>query len=86
MKHLHKSLNDSQVKEILEKYEKDEVNRKILEELLGIEKAQFFRLLKRYRKNKESVSIGYNRISNTSAIGKDKEDLILSDYKNNTNL
>jgi hypothetical protein len=47
MKQLNKRFEKEQIKELLDKYEKRGVKSKIIYEMLWIERAQFFRLLRR---------------------------------------
>jgi hypothetical protein len=67
-KHLHKKFTDSQVKELIERYLKKEIERKYIQEILGIKKRRLFELVKLYRENPVKFSIKYirktkNRIS-----------------------
>ena len=61
MVQLHKKFADSQVKELMERYLKKEIERKYIQEILGIGKARFFALVKDYRKNPYGFSIQYTR-------------------------
>lgn len=60
-KQLHTKFADSQVKELIERYLKHEIERKYIQEILGIKKARFFALISEYRRNPESFSIQYVR-------------------------
>lgn len=64
MAHIHKRFTDGQVKELMERYLNKSIERKYIQAILGIEKAMFFRLLQRYRKNPQEFSIQYHRRSN----------------------
>ena len=59
MKQLHKKFTDKQVKELFKKYEESDIKSEVMSAMLGIERAQFFRLLKRYRQDKEKFSLSY---------------------------
>jgi hypothetical protein len=61
MKQLHKKFTDEQVKEIFKKYEESDVKSDIVCTMLAIERAQFFRLLKKYRQDKDNFSLSYKR-------------------------
>ena len=61
MSQLHKQFTSDQVKELLERYLKKEVERDYLQEILGIKKRRFFVLLKQYRENPQRFTIQYQR-------------------------
>jgi len=61
MVQVHKKFTDEQVKNLLERYLKHEIERKYIQEILGIGKVRFFALLKQYRKNPQCFSIKYQR-------------------------
>jgi hypothetical protein len=63
MSQLHKRFTDAQVKELLERYLRHEIERSYVEEVLGIGKTRLFSLIKSYRKNPEAFSIQYERRS-----------------------
>ena len=46
MSQLHKRFTSDQVKELLERYSKREIERKYIQEILGIGKSRVFMLLK----------------------------------------
>jgi len=60
-KQLHTKFTDSQVKELIERYLKKEIERKYIQEILGIKKARFFELVADYRRDPSSFSIQYTR-------------------------
>ena len=49
--HIHKKFNNEQVKKLLQKYLNKEVERKYLQEILGVGKSRFFELVQSYRDN-----------------------------------
>jgi len=51
MSQLHKRFTSEQVKELLDRYSKDEIERKYIQEILGIKKRRFFVLLKQYKES-----------------------------------
>jgi len=61
MAQIHKRFDDGQVKALLEKYIKKEVERKYIEEILGIKKRRFFELLKSYKENPDSFTLKHGR-------------------------
>ena len=67
-KHIHKKFTNQQVEELLEKYTHKEIERKFIEQILGIKKARFFRILAAYRKNPKAFSIEYKRSGKTRSI------------------
>ncbi len=60
-KQLHKKFTDSQVKDLIERYLKKEIERKYIQEILGIKQTRFFALVKDYRSNPEQFSVKYVR-------------------------
>jgi hypothetical protein len=62
-KQLHKNFTDSQVKELIERYLKKEIERKYIQEILGIKKRRLFALVAEYRKNPDQFSVQYVRKS-----------------------
>ena len=63
MSQLHKRFTSEQIKELLERYLKNEMERKYIQEILGVKKRRFFMLVKRYKEHPESFSIQYQRIT-----------------------
>lgn len=61
MSHIHKRFTSHQVKQLLERYSKNEIERDYVQEILGIKKRRFFMLLKQYRDNPEGFTIQYQR-------------------------
>jgi len=64
MVQLHRKFTDSQVKELIERYLRKEIERKYIQEVLGIGKTRFFSLIKAYRQNPDEFSIQYTRKEN----------------------
>ena len=63
MSQLHKRFTQDQVKELLERYLRNEIERKHLQEILGIKERRFFALVRRYRQNPQHFTIQYHRTS-----------------------
>jgi hypothetical protein len=61
MAQIHKKFKDSQVKELLQRYLNKEIERKYIEEVLGIKKRRFFSLLNKFREDPTRFSIQYTR-------------------------
>jgi hypothetical protein len=61
MSQLHKRFTSEQVKELLERYLKKEVERAYIQEILGIKRRRFFILLNQYREDPHGFSIQYQR-------------------------
>ncbi len=57
MAQLHKKFTNSQVKELLERYARKEIERNYLQQVLGISRSRFFSLLASYRKNPQTFSL-----------------------------
>lgn len=71
MAQLHKKFKDSQVKELIERYLKKEIERKYIQQILGIGQTRFFALVKEYRRNPDKFSIQYERTVKTRSISPD---------------
>jgi hypothetical protein len=61
MSQLHKRFSSDQVKELLVRYVKNEIERKYVQQILGIRKRRFFMLLKQYKQNPNQFAIQYPR-------------------------
>ncbi len=61
MSQVHKRFTSEQVKELLNRYLKNEVEREYLQEILGIKKRRFFVLLKQYKEDPLRFTIQYQR-------------------------
>lgn len=59
--HIHKRLIDEQARMILEKYLNKEIGVEQGMNLLGLKRRQFFKWVKKYRKNKDCFTIEYKR-------------------------
>jgi len=68
MPQLHKRFTDTQVKEILQRYLRHEIERSYVQEVLGIGKTRLFALIKSFRKNPETFSVQYERKENPRSI------------------
>ncbi len=63
MSQLHKRFTSDQVQVLLERYLRNEIERKYVQEILGIKERRFFALLSQYRTNPHDFSIQYQRTS-----------------------
>ena len=81
MAQIHKRFGDNDVKALLEKYIKKEVERKYIEEILGIKKRRFFELLRSYKKDPDSCTVKDKRTKPTRRIDKETEEAILTELK-----
>ncbi len=79
MAQLHGRFTDSQVKELIERYLKKEIQRDYIQQILGIKKRRFFALVKRYRTIPKGFSIQYNRRSKTRNISQSIEENIIKE-------
>jgi len=61
MSQIHKRFSSDQIKELLERYERNELERKYIQEILGIKRRRFFILLKQYKENPKHFTIQYER-------------------------
>jgi len=61
MSQIHKRFTSDQVKELLERYLKKEVERTYIQEILTIKKRRFFTLINQYREDPQHFSIQYQR-------------------------
>jgi hypothetical protein len=65
---IHTKFTNDQVKELLSKYLNREVERKYIQEILGIGKSRFFELVQAFRRNPEAFSVEYKREKQTRSI------------------
>jgi hypothetical protein len=61
MSQLHKRFTSEQVKELLDRYSKNEIERTYIQEILGIKRRRFFVLLKQYKENPQHFTVQYQR-------------------------
>jgi hypothetical protein len=64
MVQIHKTFTDEQVKQLMQRYVNQQVDRKHLQELFDIKERRFFDLLKKYKKDPHSFTIQYHRSAN----------------------
>jgi hypothetical protein len=81
MVQIHKEFTDSQVKELVERYLRKEIERKYIQEFLCIEKTRFFALIKEYRKDPNNFSIQYTRNTKTRKISESIEHNIIKELR-----
>jgi hypothetical protein len=63
MTQLHKRFTSDPIKELLERYLNKTIERKYIQQILGIKKRRFFTLLQHYKENPEHFTIQYQRQS-----------------------
>ena len=61
MSQIHKRFTCDEIKELLERYSKKEIERKYIQQILGIGKSWFFMLLKQYQDDPQLFTIQYER-------------------------
>ena len=81
MAQIHKKFSDDQVGNLFNRYIHNEVERKYIQEILGIKKRRFFALLKQYRTDPKNFSIQYARKTKTRSIDPRIEKNILKELK-----
>ena len=79
MSQLHKRFTSDQVKELLERYSNNEIERKYIQEIMGIKKRRFFMLLKQYKDNPQHFTIQYQRTTPPQIISPEIEQNILKE-------
>lgn len=79
MSQLHKRFASDQVKELLERYRKKEVERKYIQEILGISRRRFFMLLNQFREDPSRFTIQYQRTAPTRCLSAEIEQNILKE-------
>ncbi len=80
MSQLHKRFTSDEVKELLQRYLKHEIERNYIQEILGIKKRRFFTLIKQYKEHPQGFSIQYQR-STPSRISSEIEHNILKELR-----
>lgn len=79
MSQLHKRFTSQQVKELLDRYARNEIERNYIQEILGIKRRRFFILLKRYKEHPQQFSVQYQRTRAPRAISPMIEQNILKE-------
>jgi len=79
MSQLHKRFTSDQVKELFDRYSKNEIERKYIQEILGIKRRRFFMLLKEYKENPQHFTIQYQRTTASRSISPHIENNILKE-------
>jgi len=79
MSQLHKRFTSDQVQELLERYLKKEVERKYVQEILGISRRRFFMLLNQFREDPSHFTIQYHRTAPPRCISAEIEQNILKE-------
>jgi hypothetical protein len=79
MSQVHKRFTPEQVKELLERYSNNEIERKYIQEILGIKKSRFFMLLKQYKENPQHFTTRYQRTTPPRIISAEIERNILKE-------
>lgn len=79
MGQLHKRFTDEQIKDMLQRYLKREIEGPYIRTMLGIGKTQFFKLLTRYQANPAAFSIQYTRRTPTRRLDPGIEPNILKE-------
>ena len=78
-KQIHKKFTSEQVKELMQKYINKEVERKYLQEILGIRRSRFFEILQDFRNNPKDFSVEYNRSSEAKRIAPEIQNNIIKE-------
>jgi len=78
MSQIHKRFTCDEVKELLERYSKKEIERKYIQQTLGIGKSRFFTLMSQYREDPQRFTIDYER-NTPPRISKDIEHNIVKE-------
>ncbi len=79
MTQLHKKFTDEQIKELLQRYINRKIERKYVQQILGIKRRRFFVLVKKYTRNPKSFSVQYLRTGSTRSIAPEIEKNILKE-------
>lgn len=78
---IHKRLTVEQVKTILDRYIKKELDAEYAMDLLDLKRRQFFEWVKRYKEDPDVFTIEYNRQGNGARISEYLEKNILSELR-----
>lgn len=76
---IHKKFTNDQIKELLQKYLNKEIERKHIQEILGIGKSRFFEIIQDYRNDPKVFSVEYKRSSQTKRIAPEIQDNIIKE-------
>src|SRR4030042_5125418 len=79
MSQLHKRFTSEQVKELFDRYLKNEIERTYIQEILGIKRRRFFVRLKQYKENPQHFTVQYQRTRAPRTISPMIEQTILKD-------
>jgi len=79
MSQLHKRFTSEQVKKLLDRYLKNEIERTYIQEILGIKRRRFFLILKQYKQNPQRFSVQYRRTRSPRTISPMIEQNILKE-------
>jgi len=79
MSQVHKRFTPDQVKELLGRYCNNEIERKYIQEILGIRKRRFFMLLKKFKENPQQFTTQYQRTTPPRIICPEIEQNILKE-------
>src|SRR4030043_1449327 len=79
MSQLHKRFTSEQVKEFLDRYLNNEIERIYIQETLGIKRRRFFLLLKQYKENPQDFTVQYRRTKAPRTISAVIEQTILKE-------
>ena len=79
MSQLHKRFSSDELKKLFDRYFQNEVERKYIQEILGIKKRRFFMLLKQYKENPTDFTIQYQRMTPPRIISPEIEQNILKE-------
>jgi len=86
MVQLHRRFNDSQVKELIERYLRKEIERQYIQQILGIGKTRFFDLLRDYHKDPSEFSIQYTRKTKSRQLLQAVEDNVIKELQVEKNM
>ena len=79
MSQLHKRFSSDELKKLFDRYLRNEIERKYIQEILGIKKRRFFMLLKQYKENPTDFTIQYQRTTPPRIISPEIEQNILKE-------
>jgi hypothetical protein len=79
MSQVHKRFTSDQVKDLLDRYLKKEIERKYIQEILGIKKRRFFVLLKQCKESPQHFTVQYQRTTPSRSISPEIEQNILNE-------